>query len=223
MTVRDKAGLRVEFNRLIDSGGAPLVTAADLRSVLGDIVDSLALQATIPVQRTNAQLVAAITAGLGNSAWQLPPGQVSGITLAQAIAAVIVDGTTANSIKLTRNATLTEVTIGIERVTVDSYYFGWNTIGIIMPADFAAATASDDGTGNLPAELGNRRIWFGVPHETAVTGVFVGGGQDNQLQHYVQQIGTVNDADGDPHDVYVTQDDQVGLLFGGAEFEIQHA
>ena len=41
MTVRDKTGLKTQITDLIDSGGIPKVTAANLRSVLTDLVDSL--------------------------------------------------------------------------------------------------------------------------------------------------------------------------------------
>ena len=44
MAVRDKAELRTQITDLIDSGGTPRISAANLRSVLDDLVDSLMLE-----------------------------------------------------------------------------------------------------------------------------------------------------------------------------------
>ena len=44
MAVRDKAELKTQITDLIDSGGTPRISAANLRSVLDDLVDSLMLE-----------------------------------------------------------------------------------------------------------------------------------------------------------------------------------
>ena len=43
MTVRTKTGLQSRVDTLIDSGGSPPISAADVRSVLTDIIDSATL------------------------------------------------------------------------------------------------------------------------------------------------------------------------------------
>ena len=44
MAVRTKAELKTQITNLIDSGGTPRISAANLRSVLDDLVDSLMLE-----------------------------------------------------------------------------------------------------------------------------------------------------------------------------------
>ena len=119
MTVLSKSALIAKTNSLIPDNTTEEVSPMDVRSVLFDIIDSLALQTAVdglPGQRTGAEIVTAINTQLGNAGWQQPPGQVTGVTLAQAIAAVLIDAAPVEHVRLTRTATTTSVTIGLEVV-----------------------------------------------------------------------------------------------------------
>ena len=96
MAVRDKAGLQAQIDTLVDSAGTPKISAADLRSVLTDIVDSLDLM----VAAEGQELINRINSALGGPTWQQGAGQVTGVTLAQALAAIMIDNTAVDHIRL---------------------------------------------------------------------------------------------------------------------------
>ena len=114
MTVRNKADLKAQISALIDSAGTPMISAMDLRSVLDDMADSFDFEAAAVGQA----LIDRINTQLGNTAWQLPPGQVTGVTLAQAIAAVVIDNSAVGHLRMTRADSATQVTLGLESVSV---------------------------------------------------------------------------------------------------------
>ena len=87
----------------------------------------------------------AINSALGNTSWQQGGGgSVTGITLAQAIAAVLVDGAAASGIELTRTATATTVTIGLQAVVSDAAFVGWSMDRTITDTDFTTAGSNFD-------------------------------------------------------------------------------
>ena len=183
MTALTKAALRTKIASTLEDGGDN--TAAEVRTILGDFIDSLALQSQVdglPSRRTNAEIVQAINSALGNTSWQQGGGgSVTGITLAQAIAAVLVDGAAASGIELTRTATATTVTIGLQAVVSDAAFVGWSMDRTITDTDFTTAGANFDaategtvaGGASVPgvdtgAGFIAGYLWFALPTLSAI-------------------------------------------------------
>lgn len=133
MVARTKAALAQQIANMIDSGGTPRIPASDLRGVLTDIVDSLALLTSIRDGQTTVQL---INATLGGSTWQ--GGSGGGITLDTALNAILVDTTPLDGIELDIDRGVTgHITIGLQAETiVHTNYLGIKATNVFVPADF---------------------------------------------------------------------------------------
>ena len=99
-------------------------------------------------------------------------------------------------------------------------YFGWSDDRVIATADFGAAGMSSSNVGTLPQRATNGYIWFAVP-ETAgyPSSLHIDNGPIDQIAVYVQQAGTVDDLNGQPHLVGVSFDIQ-GSVLSGQEIEL---
>ena len=92
-------------------------------------------------------------------------------------------------------------------------FFGWSDDRLIEAADFSGAATSDSNVGTLPARATNGFIWFAVPVAAGYpTSLHINSGPINQLAVFVQQSGTVDDANGNPHIVGVSFDIQSFVL-----------
>ena len=99
-------------------------------------------------------------------------------------------------------------------------YFGWSDDRVIETADFAAASMSRSNVGTLPQRTTNGYIWFAVPEAAGYpASLHVDNGPIDQIAVYVQQAGTVDDLNGDPHLVGVSFDIQ-GAVLSGQEIEL---
>ena len=96
-------------------------------------------------------------------------------------------------------------------------YFGWSDKRLIATAEFVHASTSDSNAGMLPARVHNGYVWFAVPVAAGYpSSLHINGGPLNQIAVFVQQAGTVNDENGQPHFVGVSFDIQSAALGGQA-------
>ena len=99
-------------------------------------------------------------------------------------------------------------------------YFGWSDDRVIATADFGAAGMSSSNVGSLPQRATNGYIWFAVPEAAGYpSSLHVDNGPIDQIAVYVQQAGTVDDLNGQPHLVGVSFDIQ-GAVLSGQEIEL---
>ena len=196
MVARTKAELAQDVATLDDNGAN---TVAEVRQVLTNIVDSLALATSVPTLRTPAEIVQAINAELGGVGWQQGGGgMVTGITLAQAIAAVLIDGTAVNGIELTRDdSSRTSVTIGLRRIVSTAAFVGWHTTRAPTASWFTSSGTNYD----APIE-------GTVDHGVVVPDVDTGGGF---VAGYL--VFAVPTTSGYPSNVYTNGFRQAGAAF----------
>ena len=92
-------------------------------------------------------------------------------------------------------------------------YFGWSDKRLIDTPEFAHASMSDSNAGTLPVRTHNGYIWFAVPVAAGYpASLHINGGPLNQIAVFVQQAGTVDDENGNPHFVGVSFDIQSAAL-----------
>ena len=102
-------------------------------------------------------------------------------------------------------------------------YFGWSDDRVIATADFAGASTSTTNEGTLPTRISDGYIWFGVPEAAGYPAeLHLNNGPIDQLPVFVQQAGTVDDANGDPHIVGVSFDIQ-GKSLSQEEIELGYS
>lgn len=231
MAVRDKTGLaqritllNTQITTLIDSGGEPRISAADLRSVLGDVsalltdlVDSLDLMAAAEGQA----LVDRINTALGGPAWQQPAGMTTGVTLAQALAAIMVDDTPVDHIHLTIDrSNPAQVTIGLASVAAQTHTryasFTTNVLATsLTEMEWLAGETSETETIMFPRTTANHKKGFAIPATAAsLTDIRVVGSPFNSRNSYNPAVGAADvllDIGGEAHKTYV----QIAPDFGG--------
>ena len=92
-------------------------------------------------------------------------------------------------------------------------FFGWSDDRLIEAADFSGAATSDSNVGILPGRSTNGYIWFAVPVAAGYpASLHINSGPLNQLSVFVEQVGTVDDSNGQPHFVGVSFDIQSFVL-----------
>ena len=91
-------------------------------------------------------------------------------------------------------------------------YFGWSADQEIETADLATANTSEQDTGVLPATGANGYVYAAFPEDEGLPKELRIG--DNALfgSPFTRQAGTIDDANGDPHIVIVTNLEQVAAL-----------
>ena len=75
MAIRNKTALAAQITRLIDTAGDPKITAADMRSVLTDFIDSLAFSAQVPaglptIEAADRKKVLRVASGANTADWE---------------------------------------------------------------------------------------------------------------------------------------------------------
>ena len=99
-------------------------------------------------------------------------------------------------------------------------YFGWSDDRVIDTADFSTAATSSSNVGSLPQRATNGYIWFAVPEAAGYpASLHIDNGPIDQIAVYVQQAGTMDDLNGQPHLVGVSFDIQT-LRLSGQEIEL---
>lgn len=188
MTVRTKTALQAQITALIDSAGDPKISAADLRSVLTDMVDSFDFEA----MAVGDALIQRINDELGDTTWQQGGGTTTGITLAQAIAAVLIDDTPVDHIRLNRVATATSVTLGLEAVSAHSMtrFAASSPDATFTESEWTGGNTSTDETIQFPATSSQHYKGFAIPaSEAALTDIRVVGSPFSSRQRYTPAVG----------------------------------
>ena len=102
---------------------------------------------------------------------------------------------------------------------MEMYYFGWSDDRLIDTSDFANFAESMTFEGDLPSRNTDGYIVAAVPEPEGVpTEIYIAGGA-NSIDGYTRQAGTVNDANGDPHIVLVSND-LIPSLFAGSDIRL---
>ena len=205
MAVRDQAGLKAQIAALIDSGGTPRISAADLRSVLYDMADSFDYEA----MAIGAALIQRINDALGSTTWQQDSGTVTGITLAQAIAAVVIDNMEVDHLRLNRAVSATQVRIGLEAVSVHTMtrYAAASADSAFTESEWLAGNTSADEDIVFPATAFQHHKGFAIPaSEASLTDIRVKGSPFNTRASYSPAVGAADvliDIGGESHKTYI--------------------
>ena len=124
--------------------------------------------------------------------------------------------------------TWTEFTLatGVTPSGSHTRYFGWSADRVIDTPDFTGANTSTSDEGTFPARTmqeGNAYLWFAEPEdEGEATEVYLADDDTtNQINTFTRQAGTIDDDNGDPHIVTVSDGLQT-YLYGGADIRIGH-
>ena len=112
MAVLTRAAWDTIVNQLIDSGGTPRISAADARSVLDDLGDSVVFK---------DELIDVIDDMLGGNTWQTGGGGGgTGVSLAQVFNAIRTAGTV-NGIELAKGVSGSVLTLTLQMVAVGAH------------------------------------------------------------------------------------------------------
>ena len=192
MTVRTKQELIDRAAVLFPDQGDPLIMADELRSFIRDLVDSLAFTSQI----TGDMVVQLINTNLGNTDWQQPPGMTSGATLAQALAAIMIDDTPVDTHLLAIDrADPTQITISLTHTGAGdtTRYAAMSPDNMFSEAEWVAGMTSMNDMITFPATLGNHFKGFAVPasHASLVSIQQVGNPFDERASY----LPAVGDAD----------------------------
>lgn len=99
-------------------------------------------------------------------------------------------------------------------------YFGWSDDRVIEKSDFSGAGVSSSNVGTLPQRGTSGYIWFAVPEAAGYpASLHIDNGPIDQLPVFVEQAGTVDDSNSQPHIVGVSFDIQ-GAVLAGQEVEL---
>ena len=212
MTVRDKAGLKAQITALIDSAGDPRISAMDLRAVLDDMADSFDFEAMAVGQA----LISRIDTALGQVVWKQGSGVNTGITLADALAAVMIDAAPVDHHRLTRIETATDVTIGLESTSVHTLtrYAAPSADDIFTESEWLAGATSMNNMIQFPATSSQHYKGFAIPASEAslVTIQQVGNPFDERdsFEPLVSQADRLIDISGEAHKTYIGQSPDFG-------------
>ena len=111
---------------------------------------------------------------------------------------------------------------GYHRQPTETYWFGWSDDDTIDTSDFANFDSFSTFDGTLPARTTNGHVVAAVPETEGVpTGIYIAGG-GNSIDDFTRQAGTVDDLDGVPHIIMVS-DDPFTFLFAGQPIRVEYA
>ena len=212
MAVRDKAALKAQISALIDSAGTPRISAMNLRSVLDDMADSFDFEAAAVGQF----LIQRITAELGQADWQNASPGGTGVTLAQAIAAVVIDNTAVDHIRMSRADSATQVTLGLESVAVHTMtrYAAASPDNVFSNAEWLAGNTSDTAEIEFPATTAAHFKGFAIPAtEASLTSIQQIGNPFDERDSYLPQVGDADvlvDIGGQAHKTYIAMASDFG-------------
>ena len=206
MTIRTKQELIDRAAVLFPDAGDPLIAATELRSFIMDLVDSLAFDSAV----TGAAIVKLVNAQLGQTDWQNATVGGSGITLAQALAALAVDQTPVGHLRVSLTKTLTQATYGLESVAVHTltrYAAVLPVSGVPSEADWLAGNTSDTETIEFPATTAQHKKGFAIPASvTSLTAIQQVGNPFNERASYLPALGASDelvDIGGESHKTYI--------------------
>ena len=153
-----------------------------------------------------------INTQLGNTAWQLPPGQVTGVTLAQAIAAVVIDNSAVGHLRMTRADSATQVTLGLESVSVHTLtrYAAASTDNVFTESEWLAGNDERwSRKSQFPATSAQHYKGFAIPAtEASLTSIQQIGNPFDERDSYMPQVGDADvlvDINGEAHKTYIGQ------------------
>ena len=205
MTVRNRQELIDRAEVLFPTDGDPLIMASELRSFIMDLVDSLAFDAAV----TGAAIVQAINDNLGQTDWQNATVGGSGITLAQALAALSVDNTPIGHLRVGLTKTLTTATYGLESTAVHTMtrYAAASANNVFTLAEWLAGNTSTDEEISFPATSAQHYKGFAIPaSETSLTVIQQVGNPFNERASYLPAVGDADelvDISGESHKTYI--------------------
>ena len=213
MTARNRQELIDRAAVLFPTDGDPLIMASELRSFILDLVDSLAFDAEI----TGAMIVQAINDNLGQTDWQNATVGGSGITLAQALAALQVDQTPVGHLRVSLTKTLTQATYGLESVSVHTLTRYAAVIADNMnptEGEWLAGNTSTTSAITFPATSAQHYKGFAIPaSEASLTGIQQVGNPFDERVNYLPAIGDADilaDIGGESHKTYIGQSQDYG-------------
>ena len=207
MTVRTKDQLKAQIAALIDSAGTPRVSAEDVRDVLDDFVDSLDTM----VAAEGQSLLDRITDALGSATWQQGAGQVTGVTLAQALAAVQISDTPVDHIRLTVDRTnANRITISLESVSVhvQTRYAAWSPDDDFTEMEWEDnSNTSETAEITFPETIENHYKGFAIPaSEASLTSIMQVGNPFDERDAFAPAVGDADvlvDINGVAHKTYI--------------------
>ena len=226
MTVRTKQELIDRAAVLFPDAGDPLIAADEQRSFIEDMADSFAFMTEI----TGAAIVQLINDNLGQTDWQNATVGGSGITLAQALAALQVDQTPVGHLRVGLTKTLTQATYGLESVAVHTLtrYAAHSLDAAFSEAEWLAGNTSTDETIVFPIIATLHRRGFAIPaSEASLTDIRVVGSPFNERGSYAPAAGAADvlvDIGSESHKTYIRTSDSAGnvnLSTAGRTFQLR--
>ena len=214
MTVRNKSGLKAQIAALIDTAGTPRISAEDLRGVLDDMADSFDFEAMAIGQ----ELVQRMNDAVGNVNWQIPGSGGTGVTLAQVLAAVAIDATEVDHIRMSRAVSATQVTLGLESVAVHTLtrYAAASADTAFTNTEWQSGNTSTDEDIVFPATAISHHKGFAIPaSEASLTDIRVKGSPFNTRNSFAPAVGVADvlaDIGGVAHKTYINGSQDFPLL-----------
>ena len=205
MTVRTKQELIDRAAVLFPDAGDPLIAASEMRSFILDIVDSLAFDTAV----TGAAIVQLINDDLGQNDWQNATVGGSGITLAQALAALQVDQTPVGHLRVSLAKTATQATYGLESVASHTLtrYAAFSLDNIFTESEWLAGNTSDTEVIEFPVTTAQHYKGFAIPASvTSLTVIQQVGNVFNGRSSYLPAVGAADvlvDIGSESHKTYI--------------------
>ena len=205
MTTRTRQELIDRAAVLFPDRGDPLIAASELRSFIADMADSFAFMSEV----TGAAIVQLINTNLGQTDWQNATVGGSGITLAQALAALEVDQTAIGHLRLGLTKDATTATYGLESTAVHmmTRYAASSPDTAFSEAEWLAGNTSTDEEIDFPATTANHYKGFAIPASvTSLTVIQQVGSPFDTRGSYAPAVGdpdVLADIGGESHKTYI--------------------
>ena len=158
-----------------------------------------------------------INTELGQNDWQNATVGGSGITLAQALAALQVDQTPVGHLRVGLIKTLTQATYGLESVAVHTLtrYAAASANNVFTEAEWLAGNTSDTAAITFPATSANHFKGFAIPaSEASLSSIQQVGNPFDERGSFLPAVGDADvlvDIGSESHKTYIAQ----ALDFGG--------
>ena len=159
-------------------------------------------------------IVQLINTNLGNTDWQQPPGMTTGATLAQALAAIMIDDTPVDTHRLALDRTdPTQLTIGLEATHAhdETRYAAASLDPVFTTAEWLAGMTSQNNMIVFPITNTQHRRGFATPSsESSLIDIRVVGSPFNERGSYTPAVGAADvlvDISGASHKTYARNAD----------------
>ena len=206
MATRKKAALETQITNLLANNTSGDISAADVRSIFQDVLDSLIFPDDLRDE---------IDSVTGSTSWRTAGGVSIQDVLDEILAGTGIDVDTSTPGQIT-------ISYAPPHVHTDTRYFGWSADQTIETSDFSSAEEATDNVGMVPARSGGLQyIYAAVPESAGEPADFLIGNNAVFGTPFTRQTGTVDDANGEPHIVIVTNSRQVAAL-GGQRAEARY-